>query len=89
MIAINTRKQYPSLDIAKFVMALLILTQHTSNEWAHSTGIVHALLGLGNFAVPFFLHVPDFCFSPNMTPYQKQDGQTIIKCGPYASVRCI
>ncbi len=62
MIAINTRKQYPSLDIAKFVMALLILTQHTSNEWAHSTGIVHALLGLGNFAVPFFFACSGFLF---------------------------
>lgn len=48
------RKIYPSLDIAKFVMAMLILLQHTSNEWAHSTGFLHALFGLGNFAVPFF-----------------------------------
>ena len=56
------RKQYPSLDIAKFVMAMLILTQHTSNEWAHSTGIVHAFFGIGNFAVPFFFACSGFLF---------------------------
>ena len=56
------RKIYPSLDIMKFIMAMLILTQHTSNEWACSTGLVHDILGLGNFAVPFSLLVPVFCF---------------------------
>ena len=56
------RKTYPSLDIAKFVMAMLILTQHTSNEWAHSTGLVHAFFGLGNFAVPFFFACSGFLF---------------------------
>lgn len=56
------RKIYPSLDIAKFVMAMLILTQHTSNEWAHSTGLAHAFFGLGNFAVPFFFACSGFLF---------------------------
>lgn len=56
------RKIYPSLDIAKFVMAMLILTQHIGNEWAHSTGLVHAFFGLGNFAVPFFFACSGFLF---------------------------
>lgn len=56
------RKIYPSLDIAKFVMAMLILTQHTCNEWAHSTGLLHAFFGLGNFAVPFFFACSGFLF---------------------------
>lgn len=56
------RKIYPSLDIMKFIMAMLILTQHTSNEWAHSTGLVHAFFGLGNFAVPFFFACSSFLF---------------------------
>ena len=56
------RKMYPSLDIAKFVMAMLILTQHIGNEWAHSTGLVHAFFGLGNFAVPFFFACSGFLF---------------------------
>lgn len=56
------RKIYPSLDIMKFIMAMLILTQHTSNEWAHSKGIVHAFFGLGNFAVPFFFACSGFLF---------------------------
>ncbi len=56
------KKIYPSLDIMKFIMAMLILTQHTSNEWAHSTGLVHAFFGLGNFAVPFFFTCSAFLF---------------------------
>ena len=56
------RKIYPSLDIMKFIMAMLILTQHTSNEWAHSNGLVHAFFGLGNFAVPFFFACSGYLF---------------------------
>ena len=56
------RKIYPSLDIMKFIMAMLILTQHTRNEWAHSKGLVHAFFGLGNFAVPFFFACSGFLF---------------------------
>lgn len=64
------RKIYPSLDIMKFIMAMLILTQHTSNEWAHSTGLVHAFFGLGNFAVPFFFACSGFLF---FSKYNKLD----------------
>lgn len=56
------RKQYDSLDLMKFIMAMLILTQHTANEWAHSTGLVHDFFGLGNFAVPFFFACSGFLF---------------------------
>lgn len=62
MTTTMNRKQYPTLDIAKFIMAMLILTQHTSNEWAHTTGILHTFLGLGNFAVPFFFTCSGFLF---------------------------
>ena len=58
----SERKIYPSLDIMKFIMAMLILTQHTCNEWAHSTGLLHDLFGLGNFAVPFFFACSGFLF---------------------------
>lgn len=56
------RKQYPAIDVVKFIMAILILMQHTCNEWAHSTGLVHAFFGLGNFAVPFFFTCSGFLF---------------------------
>lgn len=58
----NQRKIYPILDIAKFIMAILILMQHTSNEWAHSTGLFHYFWGIGNFAVPFFFACSGFLF---------------------------
>lgn len=67
------RKQYASLDVAKFVMAMLILTQHISNEWAHSTGLIHAFFGLGNFAVPFFFACSGFLFFSKLTTLSKDD----------------
>ena len=68
------RKIYPSLDIMKFIMAMLILTQHTCNEWAHSTGLIHAFFGLGNFAVPFFFTCSGFLFFSklNMLNWKEQ-----------------
>ena len=67
------RKYYPALDIAKFVMAVLILMQHTSNEWAHSTGLVHAFFGLGNFAVPFFFACSGFLFFSKIATLNKSE----------------
>lgn len=66
------RKQFPALDIAKFIMAMFILTQHTCNEWAHSTGLVHAFFGVGNFAVPFFFACSGFLF---FSKYNKLDSE--------------
>lgn len=73
------RKIYPSLDIAKFVMAMLILTQHTSNEWAHSTGLVHAFFGLGNFAVPFFFACSGFLFFAKFNTLNNEEQKDYYK----------
>lgn len=67
------RKIYSSLDIMKFIMAMLILTQHTSNEWAHSTGLVHAFFGLGNFAVPFFFACSGFLFFQKFNSLDREE----------------
>lgn len=73
------RKIYPSLDIMKFIMAMLILTQHTSNEWAHSTGLVHAFFGLGNFAVPFFFACSGFLFFSKYNTLSREDQRDYYK----------
>lgn len=73
------RKQYASLDIAKFVMAILILTQHISNEWAHSTGLVHAFFGLGNFAVPFFFACSGFLFFSKLNSLVRADQRSYYR----------
>lgn len=67
------RKIYPSLDIMKFIMAILILSQHTCNEWAHSTGLVHAFFGLGNFAVPFFFACSGFLFFSKLNMLNRKE----------------
>ena len=73
------RKIYPSLDIMKFIMAMLILTQHTSNEWAHSTGLVHAFFGLGNFAVPFFFACSGFLFFQKINTLDNEEQKLYYK----------
>lgn len=56
-----TRKVYASLDVAKFIMALMILLGHTANEWAHTTGIWHYILSC-DFTVPTFFAISGFLF---------------------------
>lgn len=73
------RKIYSSLDVVKFVMALLILTQHTSSEWAHTTGLVHAFFGLGNFAVPFFFACSGFLFFTKLNSLQDSEQSSYYK----------
>lgn len=56
-----TKKIYASLDVAKYVMALMILLGHVSNEWAHITGIWHYILSC-DFTVPAFFSISGFLF---------------------------
>ena len=70
---------YPSLDIMKFIMAMLILTQHTCNEWAHSSGLVHDFFGLGNFAVPFFFACSGFLFFQKFNSLDKDEQKAYYK----------
>lgn len=56
-----TRKVYASLDVAKFIMAIMILVGHTANEWAHTTGIWHYILSC-DFTVPTFFSISGFLF---------------------------
>lgn len=55
------KKVYVSLDIAKYVMAVLILLGHTANEWAHLTGFWHYVLSC-SFTVPVFFVISGFLF---------------------------
>lgn len=73
------RKNYPAIDIVKFLMAMMILMQHTCNEWAHSTGLVHAFFGLGNFAVPFFFACSGFLFFSKFNALDEKEQRQYYK----------
>lgn len=83
MTANPIRKVYSSLDLTKFIMAMLILTQHTCNEWAHSTGLVHAFFGLGNFAVPFFFACSGFLFFSKYNQLSTTDKSAYYRAWSY------
>lgn len=55
------KRIFVSLDIAKYVMAVLILLGHTANEWAHLTGFWHYALSC-SFTVPVFFVISGFLF---------------------------
>ena len=70
-----TRKIYASLDVAKYLMALMILFGHVSNEWAHVTGLWHYILSF-DFTVPAFFAISGFLFFNKMdllTTREEQD----------------
>lgn len=57
----SERKIYVAMDIAKYVMAVMILLGHTANEWAHLTGFWHYALSF-DFTVPTFFAISGFLF---------------------------
>lgn len=65
----ESKKIYTSLDIAKYVMAIMILWGHTANEWAHITGIWHYILSFP-FIVPTFFAISGFLFFSRITSLQ-------------------
>lgn len=67
-----TRKVYASLDVAKFIMALMILVGHTANEWAHTTGIWHYILSC-DFTVPTFFAISGFLFFSKILQMEKYE----------------
>lgn len=73
---IGERKVFHSLDIAKYVMALMILLGHTANEWAHITGIWHYILAF-NFTVPAFFAISGFLFF-NKLEYLDSDSKRTL-----------
>ena len=67
---VTVRKNYFSLDIAKFVCAIMILSAHFASERGHFTGIVDYLFSLYIFAVPFFFACSGFLFLKNSKIFQ-------------------
>lgn len=57
-----TRKNYCSLDIAKFFCAILIISSHFASEWGNFPTIIDYSFSLYIIAVPFFFCCSGFLF---------------------------
>lgn len=57
-----TRKNYCSLDIAKFFCAILIISSHFASEWGNFPTIIDYGFSLYVIAVPFFFCCSGFLF---------------------------
>ncbi len=62
MSEISVRKNYYSLDVAKFVCAIMILTAHFVAENCNFKGAIDYIFSLYIFAVPFFFACSGFLF---------------------------
>lgn len=69
----NQRNIYASLDITKFIMAMLILMAHIVNEWTAIDGPLRQLFSLYNFAVPFFFACSGFLFFSKLESLPKEE----------------
>lgn len=60
--SLATRKNYCSLDIAKFFCAILIISAHFASEWGKFPTIIDYAFSLYVIAVPFFFCCSGFLF---------------------------
>lgn len=60
--ALSVRKEYHSLDLAKFFCAILIVSAHFASEWASFPTLIDYAFSLYIIAVPFFFCCSGFLF---------------------------
>lgn len=68
-----TRKNYHSLDVAKFFCALLIISAHFASEWGSFPTIIDYGFSLYIIAVPFFFCCSGFLFFTKLNSLQTKD----------------
>ena len=68
---IQSRKNYWSLDIAKFICAVLIISAHFASEWGKFPKIIDYGFSLYVIAVPFFFCCSGFLFFKKWLPMDK------------------
>lgn len=68
-----TRKNYWSLDVAKFFCAILIISSHFASEWGNFPAIIDYAFSLYVIAVPFFFCCSGFLFFRKLASIQSKD----------------
>lgn len=68
-----TRKNYWSLDVAKFFCAILIISSHFASEWGNFPAIIDYAFSLYVIAVPFFFCCSGFLFFKKLETFQKKE----------------
>lgn len=67
-----TRKNYWSLDVAKFFCAILIISAHFASEWGNFPTIIDYAFSLYVIAVPFFFCCSGFLFFKKLNALQSK-----------------
>ena len=72
------RKNYWSLDVAKFICAVLIISAHFASEKAKFPTIIDYAFSLYVIAVPFFFVCSGFLFFKKWLPMDKADRKVYL-----------
>lgn len=73
--SLATRKNYCSLDIAKFFCAILIISAHFASEWGKFPTIIDYAFSLYVIAVPFFFCCSGFLFFKKLYALPSKEDQ--------------
>lgn len=74
-LAVQQRKNYWSLDIAKFFCAILIISAHFAAEWGSFPTIIDYAFSLYVIAVPFFFCCSGFLFFKKLNALQTKESK--------------
>lgn len=72
-MGLSSRKNYWSLDIAKFICAILVISAHFAAEWGAFPTIIDYAFSLYVIAVPFFFACSGFLFFKKWLPMDQKN----------------
>ena len=72
---LNERKNYWTLDIVKFICALIIISAHYANEWGHYPALIDYVFSIYIIAVPFFFACSGFLFFAKLNSIPTKEGK--------------
>ena len=70
---IKSKKNYYTLDLAKFLCAAIIIVCHFASERGNFSGVIDYVFSVYIFAVPFFFTCSGFLFFNNLNKYETKE----------------
>ena len=72
------RKNYNSLDLAKFICAVMIICAHFAAEWGHFPTKIDYIFSIYIIAVPFFFTCSGFLFFAKLNRTRREEHKAVF-----------
>ena len=76
---LQERNNYWSLDVAKFICAVLVISAHFASEMGNFPAIIDYGFSIYVIAVPFFFACSGFLFFKKWLPMENEDRKRYLK----------